>query len=151
MLKLHSFILESVSSGITALGTPVFYVLTVAILAVIDPSTAVRLAGIVIAVEIAGAAIKLSYKTVRPAPRPATTLLERYDAGSFPSIHAARAGALAAVLFLRDYYTPFVWIAIVVALAVGWSRVYLRHHRIVDVLGGFVLAGALSYVILRVW
>ena len=60
------------------------------------------------------------------------------DPHSFPSGHAARALAIA----LMGFYFGLNWVAIVLifwAAMVGWSRVALRLHYLVDVLVGWVV------------
>jgi membrane protein DedA with SNARE-associated domain/membrane-associated phospholipid phosphatase len=79
-------------------------------------------------------------------PRPARVLVEVDDA-SYPSGHAAYAVTWIAVSVALSRALPnlasrfaFVTVAIVVAAAVGLSRVYLRAHYISDVVGGWALA-----------
>ncbi len=60
---------------------------------------------------------------------------------SFPSAHAANAAAMATLLGWR--YPSGKWVWVLVALLIGYSRIYVGVHYPLDVLGGWVL-GILS-------
>jgi membrane protein DedA with SNARE-associated domain/membrane-associated phospholipid phosphatase len=88
-------------------------------------------------------------KTVVDRGRPSDSLVAT-DGSSFPSGHAAYAVAYIAIAvavahaFPRNIYRAgFVVAAIVVAAAVGLSRVYLRAHFLSDVVAGWGLAAAI--------
>jgi membrane-associated phospholipid phosphatase len=81
-------------------------------------------------------------------PRPADPLIDT-EGSAFPSGHAAYALAYAAVAvavahaFPRFVYRAAVVVAaIVLAAAVGLSRVYLRAHHLSDAVAGWGLAAA---------
>jgi membrane protein DedA with SNARE-associated domain/membrane-associated phospholipid phosphatase len=84
-------------------------------------------------------------------PRPAGSLVETAGA-SYPSAHAAYAVAWIAVALVLTRALPtvatrfaFVTFAVVLAVLVGLSRIYLRAHYLSDVVGGWALgAGILS-------
>jgi membrane-associated phospholipid phosphatase len=88
-------------------------------------------------------------KSAVDRPRPAHPLVEVEDA-SYPSGHAAYAVTWIAVSVALSRVLPnvasrfaFVTVSIVIAAAVGVSRVYLRAHYISDVVGGWALASTL--------
>ena len=82
-------------------------------------------------------AIRLVYHKHRPERRVYRSPLERIDASSFPSMHAARAMLLALVVSMGD---PLLMLVLgLAALAVAASRVILRKHDLWDALGGVVL------------
>jgi undecaprenyl-diphosphatase len=88
-------------------------------------------------------------KSAVDRPRPAHPLIEVEDA-SYPSGHAAYAVTWIAVSVALTRVLPnvasrfaFVTVSIVIAAAVGVSRVYLRAHYISDVVGGWALASTL--------
>jgi membrane protein DedA with SNARE-associated domain/membrane-associated phospholipid phosphatase len=88
-------------------------------------------------------------KTAVDRPRPARPLIE-VDDPSYPSGHAAYAVTWVAVSVALSRALPnvasrfaFVTVAIVIAAAVGLSRVYLRAHYISDVVGGWSMASAI--------
>jgi membrane protein DedA with SNARE-associated domain/membrane-associated phospholipid phosphatase len=82
-------------------------------------------------------------------PRPARALVE-VDGPAYPSGHAAYAVTWVAVAVALSRTLPgvasrfaFVTIAIVIAIAVGATRIYLRTHYLSDVVGGWALGAAL--------
>jgi undecaprenyl-diphosphatase len=88
-------------------------------------------------------------KTAVDRPRPARPLIE-VDDPSYPSGHAAYAVTWVAVAVALSRALPnvasrfaFVVVAVVIAAAVGLSRVYLRAHYISDVVGGWSMASAI--------
>jgi len=88
--------------------------------------------------------IRLFYFKDRPKKMEYTSLLEKIDASSFPSIHAARITYLFLfILFSSSFFlNPIVNILMgVVSLLVVYSRIYLYKHDIVDVLAGVILGG----------
>ena len=83
----------------------------------------------------------------KPRPRRITyrTFLEKINTSSFPSVHSARVTFLALYLLLVFDLSVFYQIlAVALALSVMYSRIYLKKHYFVDVLGGFLL-GILTY------
>lgn len=79
----------------------------------------------------------------RPKKRKYKNFLEKIDAGSFPSLHSARAGVLVTILsnfFANNFITGLL---IISAIGVAWARVYLKKHFPVDVITGLVI-GAVS-------
>jgi undecaprenyl-diphosphatase len=110
----------------------------------------------VLAAVAAGDLVSYGLKELVGRPRP----FERYALppplghiphdSSFPSGHAAMAFAAASVL---SYFSPRLAPAFfLLALAIGFSRVYVGVHYPLDVLGGAVLGcvvGALVITLLR--
>lgn len=140
-----------IASEVTAFGSPVVYLPLVVLfwrLGIADW----RAAAMIFAVtEIVCAAWKLAWPVPRPAPRPPKTFFDRYDAGSFPSIHSARAAAAVTWLALVVPDRALIGLGIALALGVGWSRVYLRQHYVRDVLGGFAAGTLLTLLVARLW
>ena len=88
-------------------------------------------------------------KTLEGRPRPAGALVT-VDGFSFPSGHAANSVAYVAVAVALAHCVPgragragLVAVAVVLAAAIGFSRVYLRVHFLSDVLAGWGLGAAL--------
>jgi membrane protein DedA with SNARE-associated domain len=82
-------------------------------------------------------------------PRPARALID-VDGPAYPSGHAAYAVTWVAVAVALSRALPnvasrfaFVTVAIVIAAAVGLTRIYLRAHYLSDVVGGWGLGAAL--------
>jgi len=96
------------------------------------------------------------YVVGRPRP-PADLWLVRVTGTSFPSGHATQSlatlAALAIVvsLWLRKSAWPGVAVAVVLAVGVGWSRVYLGVHWATDVAAGWLLAAGWLAVVIRTY
>jgi undecaprenyl-diphosphatase len=94
--------------------------------------------------------LKMGFHRQRPQPFFDTHLPASY---SFPSGHALLSFCLcgaAAALFSRDQKKPWIriaiWsIAVVLVVAIGYSRIYLGVHYPSDVLAGYL--GALVWVL----
>ena len=69
-----------------------------------------------------------------------------YDRHSFPSGHATRMGTV--VVFMPLLVPRWGWFSLLLALWVGWSRVALGVHYLLDVLVGMALGIVISLVIL---
>ena len=78
-----------------------------------------------------------------------TSLFERLDESSFPSIHAARAGIFAVILsqMIPMKAKILLWI---MSGAVCVSRIYLKRHHPSDVIVGGILGLIISYFIIVV-
>jgi len=89
--------------------------------------------------------VRVFYFKDRPFHELHRNFFERIDASSFPSIHAARATALA--YFISGVFSNATWLAVVVAFFVCVSRIYLRKHYLVDVIGGIILGALAAFTI----
>jgi membrane protein DedA with SNARE-associated domain/membrane-associated phospholipid phosphatase len=148
--RLHMDAAVSVAKVVTALGSLPVAIALVALASVVlvwrrDLRDAIVLtAGLVLtytAVHIAKDAVD--------RPRPARALVD-VDGASYPSGHAAYAVTWVAVALALSRVLPnlasrfaFVTVSIVIAVAVGASRIYLRTHYLSDVVGGWGLGAAL--------
>ncbi len=64
---------------------------------------------------------------------------------SFPSSHSAVTAAFATVMILAyRQRTRWAWLALLVPLVIGYSRIYVGVHYPSDVLGGWALGGLLA-------
>ncbi len=87
-------------------------------------------------------AVLLQFATLRPRPEMVRAVMTAPAFPSFPSGHAAIAAAVAVLLSLRQHrWAPAL---ILLALAVGVSRVYLAHHFPSDVVVGYAIGGAIG-------
>lgn len=84
------------------------------------------------------------YLALRPRPTAVRLLLPTPPFPSYPSGHAAAAFATVAVLAL-SYRRWWVTVAAVIgALIIAYSRLYLGHHFLSDLFGGAVLGAAVG-------
>jgi membrane protein DedA with SNARE-associated domain/membrane-associated phospholipid phosphatase len=100
-----------------------------------------------IALLITWAAVNITKDAV-DRPRPARPLVD-VEGAAYPSGHAAYAITWVAVAVALSRVLPnlasrfaFITVAIVIAVAVGASRIYLRVHYLSDVVGGWALGSA---------
>ena len=91
--------------------------------------------------------IRLFYFKNRPSKQTYHNLIEKIDASSFPSWHSARAVFLC-LLFVNYFNNDLLSVILVLfSAAVLYSRIYLRKHDWIDVMGGIVL-GVGTYLII---
>jgi membrane protein DedA with SNARE-associated domain/membrane-associated phospholipid phosphatase len=148
--RLHSDAVVSVVKVVTALGS-----LPVAIgLVVLGGAVAVWHRhfrdGVVLAAGLALTYVAVHVtKDAVDRPRPARPLVDA-DGAAYPSGHAAYAVTWVAVAIVVSRALPtlasrfaFVTVAIVIAVLVGLTRIYLRAHYLSDVVGGWSLASAI--------
>ena len=96
-------------------------------------------------------------KALTSRPRPPVEHLQSVTGSSFPSGHATQASAfwISLTLALRATELPraivrvAAVIALLVVLAVAWSRVYLGVHYPSDVVAGVILGTAWSFYVAR--
>jgi membrane-associated phospholipid phosphatase len=90
--------------------------------------------------------IKAVFPKNRPVKMSHTNILEKMEAGSFPSIHSAHIMYLSMVVihFVNSALVDILFaIAIVV---VGYSRYYLKKHFFIDIIAGYAI-GLAAYTI----
>ena len=86
----------------------------------------------------------------RPRPGgtlPWVTVMETTFSYSLPSGHAVVSMVYAVIL--SWYYPKFSFAFYAIAGLIGLSRIYLGVHYLTDVLMGFIIGGALGYLILK--
>ncbi len=71
-----------------------------------------------------------------------------YDRHSFPSGHATRMGTV--VVYMPLLLSRWGWLSLPIALWVGWSRVVLGVHYLLDIVVGMALGIVVSLVVLVV-
>ena len=75
----------------------------------------------------------------RPEKRKYTNYLEKIDASSFPSLHGVRTPILVLVLVSITPYLILQLGYLIMGLVVLYSRIYLKKHRVIDVLVGLII------------
>ncbi len=137
----------------TALGNP-FLLLLVSFFAIqnirwISPAQIwLVLIGGFLANEFICSGIKYIWHKPRPNAQTFGDGMEKIDAGSFPSIHAARISfvysSLAYLHYTENQGFILPAICLLVIILVGYSRVFLRRHFAFDVLAGYVFGFLMS-------
>lgn len=91
--------------------------------------------------------IRYLYFKERPKKYNYSNAVEKIDASSFPSLHVTRMTFVSAILmsYLNDFFYSII-ISIFIA-AVGYSRIYLKKHDLMDVLSG-IIVGLATYLIM---
>jgi undecaprenyl-diphosphatase len=118
-----------------------------------------RREALAVALSLGGAMLLADLvKLLTSRPRPSVEHLQLVGGSSFPSAHATQASAfwlaLALTLRARAVRRRILWEAVsgavLVALVVAWSRVYLGVHYPSDVVAGLVLGGGWALFVARV-
>jgi len=90
--------------------------------------------------------IRTFYFKDRPKKEKYNSYIEKIEASSFPSWHSARIIFLALMFsyfFVNRYVTGLL---ILTSLAVAYSRIHLKRHDWIDILGGIVL-GVVTFLL----
>ncbi len=132
---------------ITAFGSLAFYLLVFVWFLAVAPSTAWLLLFGLLIIHAVAMGIRAYYFKNRPEAERHPTWLDKIDAASFPSIHAARGIFMLFALnrYLMDYWLMAVMVAVL--LLICFSRIYLKKHDVADIGGGLVL-GTVVYFLL---
>ncbi len=136
---------HDIMRDISALGSLIFYILLMILFFALNDYTPLEklFVGIIL-MYLVTIITRLVYFKNRPDKFAYHNVIEKIDAASFPSLHAARTGFLS--VFFVYYFNNMLISVILAVLALGilFSRVYLRKHDFKDVLAGAVL-GVLAY------
>lgn len=132
--------LEEVLRDTTALGgLAVYGFITVLFFAIGKTETSIILIIAFIISYAIVSLIRLIFFRKRPKKQKYKSWITKIDAGSFPSIHSARAAILAFVLWTIFPQILVKVLLVLSVLAVIVTRVMLKRHYIGDVVGGVVL------------
>ncbi len=140
----RSSLIDTFASEITSFGTMTVYLPAALLLERLISGIWMPVLGSLLLTEVLCGAFKVIYPTARPIPRPDKGLYGRYDAGSFPSIHTARAAAFAVSFSLVHPDMLLSWLSAAIVLGVAWSRIRLGHHHLHDVIGGALAGGIIA-------
>lgn len=129
----------------TSLGNPL--ILLMVPFAVLGPSSIFYKLLIALCVnEFICSLIKYLFHRPRPDGQTYNGILEKIDAGSFPSIHASRISLVyLTLLFFTNHLSLKIVFALVI-LVVTYSRVSLKRHYWTDILGGVVIGSIIFFL-----
>ena len=155
---LHSIsspLLDAVMNGITSLGSVPIVGLLFVLAVVVLLTRGLRAEALFLAAAIGGSvALNGTMKVIVSRPRPALPWANVLPDYSFPSGHSMNALvfylAIALIVWARDGRRAggvAVAVALVIAIAVGFSRVYLGYHYFSDVIGGFAAGLAWLFIV----
>ena len=102
------------------------------------------LLGILVTISIV-IIIRLIYFRDRPKKQVHSNIIERIEASSFPSLHAARSSFMALVFITYFDILVLNIIIVIIALLISYSRVYLKKHYWSDIFAGWLLGGIIYY------
>jgi len=94
--------------------------------------------------------IRSLYFKERPEKRKYNNAIGKIDASSFPSLHSARALALAVIIGISLQNIILLAFLLFSALVVAATRVLLKKHDIIDILGGAIMGvifGLLTFLL----
>jgi len=99
---------------------------------------------IVFSSYLISAFVRMFYFKNRPKKEEYVDFLGRIDASSFPSVHTAR--TVSTALLLNSLYSELLPLIVIVGVIVLYSRIYLKKHDWVDLLGGVILGGLVFWL-----
>lgn len=98
-------------------------------------------------IEFFGSIFKLVFFKPRPNAEKYTNWKEKIRAGAFPSLHTSRATFVFVTLFfIYDTGSLSNYIFLALVAIIGYTRIALRKHDIIDTLGGLILGLIYSYL-----
>ena len=131
---------NDVIRDISALGSLINYILLLLILLAAGNIGLFKKLSIgLIFIYIAIILIRTFYFKERPEKLPHKNYIERLDASSFPSLHAARISLIGAVLMEHYNNLYFSILSVLIILAVCYSRIRLKKHDFADIAYGIIL------------
>jgi len=132
---------------ITELGSSTLTAIIVLALIFFNKELALRIIIGILGVTIISYLIKIFFFKQRPKKQSKDTFIERVDASSFPSVHSARITVMAFwfIAYFNNIY--FVIFTLIIGLLVIYSRVYLKKHYWIDVIGGLIISLIVNFII----
>lgn len=139
---------EEFWEAITSLGLPSFIIVILILLWGIFPAFPLIPAfALYLVLELTAAVIKFIFPKDRPDPQTRKTWFEKYQSGSFPSVHTARITYLTTIVMLSGFFSQTaLGVMLVITTLVAYSRVYLKKHFFMDISGGLILGFAFGFV-----
>src|SRR5215472_15884447 len=131
-------------------GTTPFYLLAIISAYLLLHKTAIDLAVSFVLLMGVCYTIKLVYRKPRPDAdeRPAgKSWFGWLDAASFPSVHSARAAAISVWAIGADKSVLIAIAVVIFTSCVGLSRIKLRRHFLIDVIGGVFIGASIGFLV----
>lgn len=94
---------------------------------------------------LASEGLKLIIRRPRPVMRGEVVRVKTYGF-SFPSSHTVAAVMITSWVLLIPQLRWWSWLFLLWPIIVGWSRVWLRAHDSIDVIGGLIFGTICSYL-----
>ena len=148
-MSLREKIVYKFFEQITVLGSVSFYTIFVLFFfAIGDYVNSIKLIVGMGIMYIVAIGIRLFYFKPRPEKLEHNSWIEKIDASSFPSIHSGR------VVFLYSFFVSLALgnrvniLVFLLMLLVFCSRIYLKKHYWIDVLGGAILGAFVGWLVL---
>ena len=136
---------DDIIRDISSFGSMFFYILAVLIFLILGNYGvfAELFAGLAIIYAVT-VILRTAFFRERPRRYNYNSYIEKLDAASFPSLHAARTAFMGA--FFMAYFNNAILTAVLVLMvfSIAYSRIYLKRHDIKDVTAGIIL-GILVY------
>lgn len=139
-----SYKLKEWTRDITSLANPLILILIPFIFLGSSSAFYILLLALLIN-EIVASVIKIVFPKKRPTGQTYSNLIEKIDAGSFPSLHASRITLVYFTLLSNTDSLAIKAVCVLIVILVILSRIRLKKHYWTDVLGGFVI-GLLIWV-----
>ena len=135
------------SRDFTSLANPLILIFVPFIFLFVNNSKAFYTLLIALAVnELIGSFIKIVFPKTRPNGQKYNTLLEKIDAGSFPSLHSSRITLVYLTLFSVATIISLKIVFLAIIPIVMLSRINLKKHFYTDIIGGFFIGSFIWWV-----
>lgn len=138
--KQFSLLMDAGFKQMTELGSMTLIAVFAVFFIFFNQGLAIRTILGIAGVVIISYTIKMLFFKNRPIRQSTGTFIEKIDASSFPSVHAARITIVAfwLIIYFNNIYLR-AFSALIWALVI-YSRVYLKKHYWTDVIGGVIIA-----------
>ncbi|MEM4240075.1 MAG: phosphatase PAP2 family protein [Candidatus Woesearchaeota archaeon] len=142
--------LDEVMRDTTAMGGIAVYVVVAVIFFLLgNVKAGVQLIIALVLLYAVIAAVRTLFFRKRPDKQKYSGFFTKIDAGSFPSMHSARATALAIILALVFPQNTIRVLLVIAVLAVAYTRIRLKRHYASDVIGGLVLGAVVAWAAIK--
>ncbi len=142
--------LDEVLRDTTAFGGLAIYLLvTILIFLLGNAKIAFQLIVCLAVLYLIIAIVRVIFFRKRPDKQKYRGFFTKIDAGSFPSMHCARAVGLAIIVSQLFVQNTIRVLFVIAVLAVAYTRIRLKRHYASDVFGGLVLGVLVSWLVVK--